>query len=203
MRWTCLVLIVACGKSSDATKPKPDDPWAAKPSSDPARPDPPASDPKPAPVDGAFLGTWGTSHANWDMIATGAHGSEKHIYVFASDGTYAYHREGTLVEGTKYYVVDESGTITVDGNQITLTPQAVAAAVKSPDGTVLDSPEVTRERTSYTWQLHLFEGIGETDLVLTPSGSETRRDGPFAANDLFPRSYLLTPNPRFEWRFAP
>lgn len=40
--------------------------------------------------------------------------------------------------------------------------------------------------------MHFFEGIGEWNLVLTPlDGKETARDGSFASNDAFPKSYLF------------
>ena len=206
MRTALLVVVVlaACGKSADP--PKPADPWASgTPNSNPA-PTPSApsgpSAPDPVAISGPFVGRWATSHSDWDMTVAGTKGSEVHEYTISGDGTYSYRREGrSTARGDVVLTVAESGTATVDGDRITLTPRDLQGAIKNRDGSVVETVTLAPETVTYTWQLHRFEGIQETQLVLTPvaPAATTIRDGAFASNDLFPTSYLLSAKYQPEW----
>jgi hypothetical protein len=53
---------------------------------------------------------------------------------------------------------------------------------------------------TYRFGTVFMDGLGETQLVLTPP-AETARDGAFGGNSAYPRSYLLSAAYKPEWRF--
>lgn len=181
---------LACGKPSDPAKGA----------------DPKPASPPSAPIDSRLVGTWSTSHASWNMLEAGAQGSEKHEYVFSPDGSYTYRAEAYLVvRAGQWFLVTERGTLAVAGDHVAIVPSEIEGVIKNADGDVVETLSIPLDRVTYRWDLHLFEGIGETQLVLTPidPAGETRRDGPYASNGLFPTSYLLSPKDTLEWRAFP
>jgi hypothetical protein len=147
-------------------------------------------------------GRWATSRSgNFDPFLMGLHhGSDARLYDLKKDGTYTFHLEawGGSYRSDEYFIIDENGTYVVDGNKLTLTPQAGATVVKNRAGVIQKKVDPKLETTTYLWQFHYFEGIRENNLVLTPPG-ETARDGGFASNATFNRSYLLSGTYDPEW----
>jgi hypothetical protein len=150
----------------------------------------------------AIPGTWATSRSgNFDPYWVGLHhGSSVHLYDFKNDGTYTYRQEarGGSYLPDQLILTEENGTYALDGNKLTLSPQAGTAVIKNRAGELQKKLEPRLEKVTYVWQFYFFEGLQETELVLTPPG-QTSRDGLFASNALFSRSYLLSSKYRPEW----
>ena len=99
-------------------------------------------------------------------------------------------------------LLEESGTYALEGNRLTISPRAGSSVVKNRAGDVVRTAKPTLSAVTYLWRFHLFEGLGETQLVLTPPGP-TDRDGALAANDAFRDSYLLSATYVPEWHVFP
>lgn len=155
----------------------------------------------------AIVGTWATSsgaggigYVKWNW------GAVRRRYVFAGDGTFTYHSEYWYGNDApnQWMLVDQRGAWSVSGGEITIAPSASSAVVVDRAGKRIDSVDAPLEQMTYRWQLHFFEGIGETDLILAPTtGTETKRDGAFASNDAFPGSYLFSQTYHPDWQFKP
>jgi hypothetical protein len=180
----CRVQIEACTNATVAAAPAP-----APPVADPAR-------------SGGVVGRWATSASGGFEIA-GAHaGYVMREYVFNADGSYRFRLEGWggSLRSDTYYIVDESGSYVVAGNQLTVTPGTVRGAVKNRQGQVTSALNVPVESVTYAWTTHYFAGIQENNLVLTPP-AKTQRDGEFASNELFPSSYMFSATYKPDWTF--
>lgn len=129
-------------------------------------------------------------------------GYYKGQYRFATDGTYSFKSERWFGYSNSrvFHMTEESGTYTVSGDSLTVAPGASKTIQRNPEGVVQKTQNNQLERVTYRWQLHYFEGLDETQLVLQPP-RETARDGGFSSNSLFPNSYLYSPNASLEWRF--
>jgi len=150
-----------------------------------------------------IVGDWSISASNHagSSLVTNA-GYYKGQYQFKPDGTYAFKSERWFgyMRSKEFYTTEESGTYAVSGDSLTISPRASKMTLRSLEGVVQKSQNNPLEKVTYRWQLHYFEGLKETHLVLQPSG-ETTRDGGFSQNSLFPNSYLYSPGSKLEWRF--
>lgn len=150
-----------------------------------------------------FPGKWAAGQSARNADASISWGSRIHQYDFRADGTYAYHSEawgGTFAPNWRY-IVDETGTWTVNGDQLTVAPVKVSGVVRDLAGAVQKSKgEPPVEKVTYRFQTTYFSGLQETQLVLTPP-SATARDGAFASNASFPNSYLLRSGYQPAFRF--
>lgn len=141
---------------------------------------------------------WGTSPG---AVATNA-GYYKGQYQFKADASYSFKGEswGGYSRSDEFWTIEESGTYSVSGDSLTISPAKSTATLRSGAGVVKQSKNNQLEKVTYGWGLHFFEGIGETNLVLRPA-RQTARDGGFSANSDFPNSYLYSQNGNLEWRF--
>jgi len=163
----------------------------------------PAPAPAPAPARAAapsesIAGRWATSSAS----ESGEWGSVKRQYTFAADGTYRFYSEawGGKYNSKHWRLISETGTYTVAGSKLTITP--VKATGVDKNDTITKSFNVAIEKATYTWQRHYFEGIQEWDLVMT-TPTKIQRDGEFANNDQFPSSYMYSEKYKPEWTNPP
>lgn len=150
-----------------------------------------------------IVGVWSISagnHAGTNLVTNA--GYSKGQYQFKPDGTYAFKSERWFgyARSKEFYTTEESGTYTVSGDTLTVSPKTSKTTLRSPEGVVQKTQNNPLERVTYKWQLHHFEGIDETQLVLRPP-KETARDGGFSSSTLFPNSYLYSPSANLEWRF--
>lgn len=156
-----------------------------------------------ASAENKLVGTWSLSASNnaGSNMVTNA-GYYKGQYRFAADGTYSFKSEKWFgYSGARvFHTTEESGTYTVSGDSLTVSPGASRTISRNPEGAVQKTQNNQLEKVTYSWQLHYFEGLKETQLVLRPP-RETTRDGGFSSNSLFPNSYLYSPNANLEWRF--
>ena len=168
----------------------------------PAAPAAPAVDAKNLPV----LGTWSVGQSAYSAGYSMSYGSRLLQYVFAADGTYRYHSEawGGSFNANWRYIVDETGTWTASGDQLTVIPKQVSGVVRDLEGKVQKKGGPGLEKVTYRFQTTYFSGLKETQLVLTPPKA-TDRDGAFASNPSFPGSYLMRSGADYQpaFRFAP
>jgi hypothetical protein len=150
-----------------------------------------------------IAGAWSISASNHtgSNLVTNA-GYYKGQYQFNPDGTYSFKSERWFgyMRSREFYTTEESGTYSVDGDSLTVSPRVSRTILRNPEGVVQKTQNNQLERVTYKWQLHHFEGINETQLVLRPPG-ETTRDGGFSSSGVFPNSYLYSPGRNLEWRF--
>lgn len=150
-----------------------------------------------------FNGKWsrsGSSPAGFDpgSVLTNA-GYYKCTYDFRPDGMYALRGESRTNTGN-YMTIEESGSYKMNGTQMIVTPAKGKLQSLDRDGKVLKSQSVDLAKRTYAWQMHYFEGLNETQLVLTPA-KPYPWDGGTGGNSLFPNSILLSQQYKPEWRF--
>lgn len=148
-------------------------------------------------------GMWSKSASSpWGSTATTNAGYYKGQYQFKPDGAYSFKGEswGGYARPEEFWTIEESGSYSVDGGSLTISPAKSKATLRNGAGVVQKSQSNPPEKVTYAWKLHYFEGIGETNLVLQPA-RQTKRDGGFAGNSDFPNSYLYSRDGNIEWRF--
>lgn len=149
------------------------------------------------------VGVWDISASNHagSSIATNP-GYYKGQYQFKPEGTYTFKSERWFgySQSRLFHTTEESGTYSVEGDSLTVSPKASRTTLRNTEGTVQKVQNNQLERVTYRWRLHHFEGINETQLILQPP-RETTRDGGFSSNSLFPNSYLYGPGGKLEWKF--
>ena len=152
-----------------------------------------------------FTGLWSKSSSSpmgFDpgSVLTNA-GYIKSQYNFKPDGTYTLRGEagGGYLRSNNYVVIDESGTYKVSGDQLTIIPAKGKAVSTDRDGKVQKTQNLDLAKRTYTWQLYYFEGLQETQLILT-TAKEYYQDGGFAGNSAFPNSYMFSQKFNPEWR---
>ena len=143
-------------------------------------------------VNGKILGAWSTS-----SVMNNGHFRLR--YIFNADGSYSFKSERNYT-CQRWWTIEESGSFSVNGDSVTITPRASKATLRNLDGVVQETRSNPVEKVTYKWTTHFFEGIGETNLVLQPPAA-TSRDGVLGSNSLFPNAYLYTQGDKLEWRF--
>ena len=153
-----------------------------------------------APTNNAIIGTW-TAAASTSSVGSLApnFGSMRLRYIFNANGTYTFKSERKF-SSQRWWTVEESGTFSINGDSLTISPRVSKATLRNLDGVVQETRSNALEKVTYKWTTHYFEGIQETNLVLEPPQA-TNRDGILGSNSLFPRAYLYTPGDRLEWRY--
>jgi hypothetical protein len=156
-----------------------------------------------AAVNNSFAGKWGkASSSPWSLdpgaVLTNV-GYIKCQYDFKANGTYTMRGE-SYANAQKWTLLSESGTFTINGQQLVITPVKSGLKIVNREGKVLQTKPVDMSKRTYTWQLHYFEGLQETQLVLTPL-KDYFQDGGFGSNSAFPNSYLYSQKYVPEWRF--
>ena len=136
----------------------------------------------------------------WTFAASAQYSGVMRLrYIFNADGTYSFKSERSS-QTQKWWTVEESGSFSVNGDSLTITPRTSKATLRNLNGVVQETRPNQLERVTYKWTTHFFEGIGETNLVLQPPLA-TNRDGVLGGNSRFPNAYLYTQGDRLEWRF--
>jgi hypothetical protein len=160
----------------------------------------------PVSTDNKLVGSWATSNSGTrgrDQSGNVLNSAYyKRQYTFSRDGSYSFKAERWLgyIKADEYWMTEEQGSYTIAGDLLTVTPKRSITTVKNREGAVIKTQRNELETTAYRWTLHYFAGLQETQLILQ-TGAETNRDGAFASNDLFPRSYLLSQKYQPEWKF--
>lgn len=106
-------------------------------------------------------------------------------YVFNNDGTYIFRAKDWLVYVKDILFVYETGTYSVTGNQITITPKKGTGEwwSKSASGRTSEWGKLVRastdyklEQTAYTFE-HITGTAGNESILILKSGKPTKRDG--------------------------
>jgi hypothetical protein len=153
----------------------------------------------------ALIGKWGKSgsspsrYINGVLNNTAYNGYYKGQYDLKADGSYTF--TGESYNGlNEFRLLDENGTYKITGQQLLLIPAKAVFRVTDINGRLRKTEKAVIAKRTYNWQLHFFEGIGETNLVLTAK-EENITDGGFSSNSLFPNSFLYSREYKPEWKF--
>jgi hypothetical protein len=149
-----------------------------------------------------FTGYWGkSSNSPYGGDITTNAGYYKFHYDFKPNGTYTFHGEswGGYTRSNDYILIDESGSYSIIDKQLVIMPAKGKLQQVDKDGKVKKTEPLDISRRMYTWQLYYFEGINETNLILT-STRDYLQDGGYSANQQFPNSYLLSKDYKPEWK---
>lgn len=108
-------------------------------------------------------------------------GTFSKVYQFFDNGTYKFYREDMQLAAPKYYLENEEGTYTVNGNTITLTPRKASFSQHRLNKS---DPPVKSGNLALATVQYRFEFWRHDDnwrLLLSPvDGNETKRDGTFS-----------------------
>jgi hypothetical protein len=161
--------------------------------------------PASAAINEKILGKWAKSassppqYQNGTVVNLVNAGYHKGQYEFKPDGTYSFHGESQF-SSNDFGLTDEKGNYLVSGNQVILTPSSATIRKVDANGALKKSENLPLSKRVYSWQLHYFEGINETNLVLSGI-SENMVDGGYGSNSQFPNSFLYSREFLPEWRF--
>jgi len=104
-------------------------------------------------------------------------------YAFNADGTYVYRVKDWLTSMKDILFIYETGTYSVSGNQLTITPQQgkgewwgkQGSSTKEWGGLVKAS-DYNLEKVTYAFEIKYYSGSQTTSLILRP-GKATAREG--------------------------
>ncbi len=164
----------------------------------------------PKPTDNtaahSLVGKWlktSTSNSNY-AVNNGLHEYHKMQYEFKANGTYSFvYRSFSYMPDI--YFAKENGTYKIEGNTITIIPQASVFETWSK-GTITNTDDGkeykidklgklksrqnrTLEKVTYQFASQYFSGIDEWQLVLQLD-HPTERDGPYNGGALNPTAWL-------------
>jgi hypothetical protein len=151
-------------------------------------------------ADARLFGRWNRSASSSphyaDPASWGASGYTKSRYEFRSDGTYVYTERAWSPSFTRILVVKERGTFVADARTVTVQPEeSVIEAYAKKNGTDelgarIESKKRHRERTTYRYGFHYFEGLQLWNLVLQAE-RPTLRDGRFSSNTTYANAWYF------------
>ncbi len=151
----------------------------------------------------SIAGSWSYGISE-TQFGTMTNGYSTRQYTFKNDGTYLYRYKVFSSTMNVLLFQYESGKYSLNGNQLTMTPLSGSNEEWSqnqnhPDqwGKLLKTSKRKLEKITYTFTLHYFSGIDETDLILQTS-EPTEREGPFGSMQDYPNGWAFKPcNPNF------
>lgn len=161
----------------------------------------PANTNKPA-ITTPLAGSWSYSISETGF-GTMTNGYSTRQYTFNDDGTYLYRYKVFSSTMNVLLFQYESGTYNLSGNQLIISPVSGANEEWSqnkshPDqwGALLKAGKRKLEKITYTFTLHYFSGIKETNLILQTSRT-TEREGSFGSMQDYPGGWAFKPcNPQ-------
>ena len=173
------------------------------------KPDTVATHNNPQPTDNteapSVVGTWSktsTSNSAYSQN-NGLHQYHKMQYEFNANGTYSFLYR-SFSDLPDIYFGKENGTYKIDGNTITIIPQASVfetwskGKIKNADGSESDVDKLGKlktrqnrklEKVTYQFSSQYFSGIDEWQLVLQLD-HPTERDGPYNGGTSMANAWL-------------
>jgi hypothetical protein len=154
----------------------------------------------------SLTGKWARSSSgppqynNGRLVNLAGSGYHKGQYDFQSDGSYSFHGESQF-SSTDFAITVEKGKYIVSGNTLTLIPENSSVKKVDLNGNFKKMEQLSLAKRTYTWQSHYFEGIQETQLVLS-NVKENIIDGGYGSSSQFPASFLYSREYKPEWRFV-
>lgn len=146
----------------------------------------------------AITGIWGQyQNENFSTAGGGRQataGYDWREYYLNTNGTYQFLQKNiSYLYNNNIVIAYEKGAYKINGKQIEIIPQSGIVEVWSKGnsdkaGKLLKTEKRKLEKISYTFTLHYFSGIKETNLVLQYA-TTTARDGAFSSNNLFPNAW--------------
>lgn len=149
-------------------------------------------------IEGTWIKSGSVNPAYGDPASWGMGGYSKDQYIFHANGTYEFYSKSFGYSVTNLILTKEKGTISIQGNQITLTPKtSVVESWTKKDNTdnwgrLVSSEKRALETVTYTFTKHYFSGIQQWNLILQ-TAQPTNRDGSFGDNPNFTNAYFFAP----------
>ncbi|MBL7700229.1 MAG: hypothetical protein JNK79_18830 [Chitinophagaceae bacterium] len=155
----------------------------------------------PLPFQGKWSKTSGSApqYLNGTLVNFANFGFTRSQYDFKPDSTYIFHSESKQ-SSNAYILTDEEGRYLVVNNELTIAPEKCVAKMLDANGALKETRVITSGKRYYTWQMVYFEGIDETQFVLT-AAQENFIDGGFSANNAYPNSFMYGNKTEPEWQF--
>jgi hypothetical protein len=157
-------------------------------------------------INSPFPGKWSKTsssapqYLNGTLVNLANFGYTRGQYEFKDDSTYTFHGESK--QSTNAYIItDEHGKYAVVDNELILDPEKCIAKMLDAKGELKETKVITPEKRVYSWQMVYFEGIDETQFVLTAE-EENYIDGVFSSNLMYPNSFLYGNKTNPEWKFS-
>jgi hypothetical protein len=104
-------------------------------------------------------------------------------YAFNADGTYVYRVKDWLTSMKDILFIYETGTYSISGNQLTITPQQGKGEWWGKQGSstkewggLIKTSEYNLEKVTYAFEIKYYSGSQTTSLILRP-GKATAREG--------------------------
>ena len=157
-----------------------------------AKPTQSANNTNSSPVIGSpVVNTWTMVSSDQDryLVNNGVAGHIHRQYIFNSNGTYKHYVK-TFSFFSDLFLTQESGTYTINGNTITITPQqSIIETWSKKDnrdawGKRLSSQKALQEKITYQFTIQYNDVIRETQLILQ-TDKATKRDGPFSRDNMW------------------
>ncbi|MBY0479023.1 MAG: hypothetical protein K2Q24_15350 [Chitinophagaceae bacterium] len=151
-----------------------------------------------AAIEGTWIKSGSVNPTYGDPVSWGSGGYTKDQYVFYTNGTYEFYSKSFGYSVTHLILAKETGTVSINGNQLLLTPKTSVVESWSKRnnadswGSLVSSEKRKLETVTYTFTKHYFSGIQQWNLVLQAS-RPTERDGSFSTLTLFPNAYYYAP----------
>ena len=129
----------------------------------------------------AIVGLWTSYFLETNGYQQYTAGYLRKEYLFKNDGTYIFRNKQWLTKAKDILFIYESGTYTVNGNQLTITPKQGKGQFWSKTnsskewGKLIKSTDYKLEKVTYTF-LIIDDPTYGTGIVLKP-GKATERDG--------------------------
>jgi hypothetical protein len=136
----------------------------------------------------SIIGLWTKSITETDGYLNGLPmtrgGYMRKEYLFHADGTYEYRAKNWSTTIKHILFIRETGTYSVNGNQLTITPRQGKGEWWSKAnndrtegwGSFQEKAPYPLEKAAYTFEIRYLSGMGENYLILI-SEKETARDG--------------------------
>lgn len=157
-------------------------------------------------VNSPFPGKWSKTsssapqYLNGTLVNFANFGYTRGQYDFKDDSTYTFHGESK--QSTNAYILtDEVGKYVVTGNDLLLVPEKCLVKMLDTKGELRETKIIASNKRVYSWQMVYFEGIDETQFVITAE-EENFIDGVFSSNTRYPNSFLYGNKTEPEWKFS-
>ncbi|MBO9674274.1 MAG: hypothetical protein J7577_12570 [Sphingobacteriaceae bacterium] len=140
----------------------------------------------------SIVGLWRDNHLEVSGYFNGfpqyTAGYFRREYLFKEDGTYTFRLKNWSTLLKEILFASESGTYTVSGNQITITPNKGRGEWWSKKdnntklwGNRLNASDYKLEKVNYTFEIKYYSGTNNYGLLLNPK-KNTERDGTYNQN---------------------
>jgi hypothetical protein len=157
-------------------------------------------------VNSPFPGKWSKTsssapqYLNGTLVNFANFGYTRGQYDFKDDSTYSFHGESK--QNTNAFILThEEGKYIADRDSLIIMPERCIVKMLDAYGSLKETKIIASEKRVYSWQMVYFEGIDETQFVLSAT-QENFIDGVFSSNASYPNSFLYGNKMEPAWKFS-